>query len=54
MLSAGRAFATRGDLEAVRNYLLQFGSQVVVEGPADLAAWMRAEADRMLTGHGPI
>jgi len=40
------AFNTHG-LEAVRHWVLQFGARVVVEEPAALADWVRAEARRM-------
>ena len=45
------AFNT-GGLQAVRHWLLQFGSQVVIESPADLVTWMRTEARRMQEGYG--
>ncbi len=40
------AFNTHG-LEAVRHWVLSFGSRVTVEEPATLAQWVRAEALRM-------
>lgn len=43
------AFNTHG-LEAVRHWVLSFGSRVTVEEPAALAAWVRAEAVKMAGG----
>jgi hypothetical protein len=43
------AFNTHG-LEAVRHWVLSFGSRVTVEEPASLAAWVRAEAQLMAGG----
>jgi len=40
------AFNTHG-LEAVRHWVLSFGSRVTVEEPADLAQWVRDEARKM-------
>ena len=40
------AFNTHG-LEAVRHWVLSFGARVVVEEPASLAQWVRAEARKM-------
>ncbi len=40
------AFNTAG-MDAVRHWLLQFGAEVQVEGPAGLVAWFRAETGRM-------
>lgn len=41
------AFNTHG-LEALRHWLLQFGSRIRVESPSELAAWIRSEAGRMV------
>jgi predicted DNA-binding transcriptional regulator YafY len=43
------AFNTHG-LEAVRHWVLSFGSRVIVEEPAALASWVRAEAVKMAAG----
>jgi predicted DNA-binding transcriptional regulator YafY len=40
------AFNT-GGLEAVRHWVLQFGGEAVVESPAALRGWIRAEAARL-------
>jgi hypothetical protein len=44
------SFNTHG-LEAVRHWVLQCGSQAVVEEPPQLVAWIRAEAERMVAGY---
>jgi predicted DNA-binding transcriptional regulator YafY len=44
------AFNTSG-MDAVKHWLLQWGAEAVVEGPAELVAWFRMETERMAAGY---